>query len=62
MGNGSRNLGKTEQVDYTIAIYHHSGDIAATGSLDRNILKCLVVCKKISIRKSVHASRDGPSR
>ena len=40
------NLGKTEQVDYTIAIYHHSGDIAATGSLDRNILKCLVVCKK----------------
>ena len=40
------NLGKTEQVDYTVAIYHHSGDIAATGSLDRNILKCLVVCKK----------------
>ena len=40
------NLGKTEQVDYTIAIYHTSGEPAATGSLDRNILKCLVVCKK----------------
>ena len=32
------NLGKTEQVDYTIAIYHTSGEPAATGSLDRNIL------------------------
>ena len=42
------NLGKTEQVDYTIAIYHTSGEPAATGSLDRNILKCLVVCKSIN--------------
>ena len=56
------NLGKTEQVDYTIAIYHTSGEPAATGSLDRNILKCLVVCKKVSIRKSVDASRDGALR
>ena len=42
------NLGKTEQVDYTIAIYHTPGEPAATGSLDRNILKCLVVCKSIN--------------
>lgn len=41
-------LAKTEQVDYTIAIYHTSGEPAATGSLDRNILKCLVVVKSIN--------------
>ncbi len=29
------NLGKTEQVDYTIVIYHTSAKPAATGSLDR---------------------------
>ena len=39
-------LSTTEQVDYTIGIYHASGELAATGSLDGNILKCLVVCQK----------------
>lgn len=38
------HLGQNEQVDYTLAIFHGNNPVA-TGSLDGNILKCLVVCK-----------------
>ncbi len=34
MGNGSRTQGRRNKM-ITHCTYHHSGDIAATGSLDR---------------------------